>query len=193
MKLYTKTGDKGQTSLVGGRTDKDSLRVESYGTIDELNSFVGLALAELSRQPGFEDLTAELLIIQHELFDCGGDLAIVTDRKDYKLTEESVSFLETRIDAYTAEAPELKKFILPGGSKGASLLHAARTITRRAERRVVTLMKSEEIHETVLRYLNRLSDYFFAAARVVNVRSGIDDVEYERSAIVFRDQNSSKS
>lgn len=114
MKLYTKTGDKGQTGLVGGRTDKDSLRVESYGTIDELNSFIGLALAELSGQPGFEDLTAELLTIQHELFDCGGDLAIVTERKDYKLTEESVSFLETRIDAYTAEAPELKKFILPG-------------------------------------------------------------------------------
>ncbi|KJJ40962.1 ATP:cob(I)alamin adenosyltransferase [Bacillus subtilis] len=193
MKLYTKTGDKGQTSLVGGRTDKDSLRVESYGTIDELNSFVGLALAELSGQSGFEDLTAELLNIQHELFDCGGDLAIVTERKGYKLTEESVSFLEKRIDAYTAEAPELKKFILPGGSKGASLLHAARTITRRAERRVVSLMKSEQIHETVLRYLNRLSDYFFAAARVVNVRSGINDVEYERSAIVFRDRNSSES
>lgn len=193
MKIYTKTGDKGQTSLVGGRTDKDSLRVESYGTIDELNSFVGLALAELSGQSGFEDLTAELLNIQHELFDCGGDLAIVTERKGYKLTEESVSFLEKRIDAYTAEAPELKKFILPGGSKGASLLHAARTITRRAERRVVSLMKSEQIHETVLRYLNRLSDYFFAAARVVNVRSGINDVEYERSAIVFRDRNSSES
>ncbi|OLQ49155.1 ATP:cob(I)alamin adenosyltransferase [Bacillus licheniformis] len=193
MKLYTKTGDKGQTSLVGGRTDKDSLRVESYGTIDELNSFVGLALAELSGQSGFEDLTAELLNIQHELFDCGGDLAIVTERKGYKLTEESVSFLEKRIDAYTAEAPELKKFILPGGSKGASLLHAARTITRRAERRVVSLMKSEQIHETVLCYLNRLSDYFFAAARVVNVRSGIDDVEYERSAIVFRDRSSSES
>ncbi|MDM5303215.1 cob(I)yrinic acid a,c-diamide adenosyltransferase [Bacillus subtilis] len=193
MKLYTKTGDKGQTSLVGGRTDKDSLRVESYGTIDELNSFVGLALAELSGQPGFEDVTAELLTIQHELFDCGGDLAIVTKRKDYTLNEESVSFLETRIDAYTAEAPELKKFILPGGSKGASLLHAARTITRRAERRVAALMKSEEIHETVLRYLNRLSDYFFAAARVVNVRSGIADVEYERSAVVFRDRNSSES
>lgn len=193
MKLYTKTGDKGQTGLVGGRTDKDSLRVESYGTIDELNSFIGLALAELSGQLGFEDLTAELLTIQHELFDCGGDLAIVTERKDYKLTEESVSFLETRIDAYTAEAPELKKFILPGGSKGASLLHIARTITRRAERRVVALMKSEEIHETVLRYLNRLSDYFFAAARIVNARSGIGDVEYERSAIVFRDRNSSES
>lgn len=193
MKLYTKTGDKGQTGLVGGRTDKDSLRVESYGTIDELNSFIGLALAELSGQLGFEDLTAELLTIQHELFDCGGDLAIVTERKDYKLTEESVSFLETRIDAYTAEAPELKKFILPGGSRGASLLHIARTITRRAERRVVALMKSEEIHETVLRYLNRLSDYFFAAARIVNARSGIGDVEYERSAIVFRDRNSSES
>lgn len=193
MKLYTKTGDKGQTGLIGGRTDKDSLRVESYGTIDELNSFIGLALAELSGQSGFEDLTAEMLAIQHELFDCGGDLAIVTERKDYKLTEESVSFLETRIDAYTAEAPELKKFILPGGSKGASLLHVARTITRRAERRVVTLMKSEEIHETVLRYLNRLSDYFFAAARVVNARCGIGDVEYERSAIVFRDRNSSES
>ncbi|WHY26584.1 cob(I)yrinic acid a,c-diamide adenosyltransferase [Bacillus velezensis] len=193
MKLYTKTGDNGQTSLIGGRTDKDSLRVESYGTIDELNSFVGLALAELSGKRGFEDLTAELLNIQHVLFDCGGDLAIITEKRDYKLKEESVSFLEMRIDAYTEEAPELKRFILPGGSKAASLLHVARTITRRAERQVVALMKTEESHEMVLRYLNRLSDYFFAAARAVNVRSGIDDVEYERSAIVFRDRNSSGS
>lgn len=88
MKLYTKTGDKGQTGLVGGRTDKDSLRVESYGTIDELNSFIGLALAELSGQPGFEDLTAELLTIQHELFDCGGDLAFISLIKDTSLASQ---------------------------------------------------------------------------------------------------------
>ncbi len=192
LKLYTRTGDKGQTSLIGGRADKDSLRVESYGTVDELNSFVGLALAELSEHQGFDDLKAELLTIQHELFDCGGDLAAVMENKECKIKAEAVSFLETRIDAYTAEAPALEKFILPGGSKASALLHTARTITRRAERQVVALMKKEDIHEVTLRYLNRLSDYFFAAARIANARLGIADVEYERSAIVFGKRNSAE-
>ncbi|MBT2574747.1 cob(I)yrinic acid a,c-diamide adenosyltransferase [Bacillus sp. ISL-51] len=187
MRLYTKTGDKGQTSLIGKRADKDCLRVESYGTIDELNSFVGLALAELSGCTDCGDLEAELQNIQHELFDCGGDLATVTEHKEYKLKDESVSFLETCIDRYTAEAPPLEKFILPGGHKAAAQLHIARTITRRAERIVVKLRKTENINEAVLRYLNRLSDYFFAAARAVNARQEVNDIEYERSAAVFRD------
>lgn len=187
MKLYTKTGDKGQTSLIGGRTDKDSLRVESYGTIDELNSFIGLALAELADCENCDDLKAELRNIQHELFDCGGDLATVTEHKNYKLREKSISVLEDCIDRYTAEAPPLEKFILPGGHKAAAQLHIARTVTRRAERLTVKLGKTEEINDTVLRYLNRLSDYFFAAARAVNARQGVKDIEYERSAAVFRD------
>jgi len=188
MKLYTRTGDQGKTSLVGGRVDKDHLRVEAYGTIDEANSFIGWALALLAGDARFQDLCAELQKIQHELFDCGGDLAIVNGKQPYKATEEMVAFLEQRIDAYVQEAPPLRKFILPGGSKAAAALHMARTVTRRAERCIVSLQKAESINEVVLKYMNRLSDYLFAAARVVNARLGVGDVEYERSAIVFRDK-----
>ncbi|KAF0994702.1 cob(I)yrinic acid a,c-diamide adenosyltransferase [Geobacillus sp. TFV-3] len=188
MKLYTRTGDQGKTSLVGGRVDKDHLRVEAYGTIDEANSFIGWALALLSGDERFCDLCAELQKIQHELFDCGGDLAIVNGKLPYKANEEMVAFLEERIDAYMQEAPPLQKFILPGGSKAAAALHMARTVTRRAERCIVSLQKAEPINDVVLKYMNRLSDYLFAAARVVNARLGVKDIEYERSAIVFRDK-----
>ena len=188
MKLYTRTGDQGKTSLVGGRVDKDHLRVEAYGTIDEANSFIGWALALLAGDARFQDLCAELQKIQHELFDCGGDLAIVNGKQPYKATEEMVAFLEQRIDAYVQEAPPLRKFILPGGSKAAAALHMARTVTRRAERCIVSLQKAEPINDAVLKYMNRLSDYLFAAARVVNARLGVADIEYERSAIVFRDK-----
>lgn len=188
MKLYTRTGDKGKTSLIGGRVDKDHLRVEAYGTIDEANSFIGWALALLADDERFHDLCAELQKIQHELFDCGGDLAIVNGKLPYKATEEMVVFLEQRIDAYVQETPPLEKFILPGGSKAAAALHLARTVTRRAERCIVSLQKAEPINDVVLKYMNRLSDYLFVAARVVNARLGVKDVEYERSAIVFRDK-----
>ncbi|ATH93099.1 ATP:cob(I)alamin adenosyltransferase [Bacillus glycinifermentans] len=185
MKLYTKTGDKGKTHVIGGRVDKDDVRVQCYGTVDELNSFIGLALAELGDER-FSDIGSELLKIQHELFDCGGDLAYVSPNGEKKLKEEAVAFLEERIDVYSDEAPELEKFILPGGSKAAAYLHVARTVARRAERLAVALMKTADMRETPLRYLNRLSDYLFAAARVVNFRLDIKDVEYERSAIVFK-------
>ncbi|KKB75427.1 MULTISPECIES: cob(I)yrinic acid a,c-diamide adenosyltransferase [Bacillus] len=185
MKLYTKTGDKGKTHVIGGRVDKDDVRVQCYGTVDELNSFIGLALAELGDER-FSDIKSELLKIQHELFDCGGDLAYVSPNGEKKLKEEAIAFLEERIDAYCDEAPELEKFILPGGSKAAAYLHVARTVARRAERLAVTLMKTADMRETPLRYLNRLSDYLFAAARVVNFRLDIKDVEYERSATVFK-------
>lgn len=187
MKLYTKTGDQGKTGLIGGRADKDDVRVEAYGTLDEANSFIGLAHANL-RQHGelFQDVLSELIVIQHELFDCGGDLATVKPRKEGKLTEESVAALEHKMDIYIEEASPLTKFILPGGQEGAALLHVARTVVRRAERHIVTLAKQEEIPAVTLIYVNRLSDYLFAAARIVNHRLGEADVEYERSADVFR-------
>lgn len=186
MKLYTKTGDKGKTSLMGGRVSKDDLRVEAYGTIDELNSFIGKAVTELDGTV-FKDILVDLETIQHELFDCGGDLANVMKERKYKLQEASIEVLEKRIDALSDEAPELKRFILPGGTAAAATLHIARTVTRRAERRVVTLInENEDVHVVVQKYLNRLSDYFFAAARVVNFRLQVSDVEYIRSGDVFK-------
>ena len=186
MKIYTKTGDKGKTSLIGGRVDKDSLRVEAYGTMDELNSFIGKAMTELD-EGKFADLLADLEAIQNELFDGGGDLANVMKERHYKLSDEPIEVLEKRIDDLMEEAPPLEKFILPGGSPAAATLHIARTVTRRAERLTVTLMKAEEdVPGTVQKYLNRLSDYLFVAARIVNARLGVPDNEYVRSAKVFR-------
>ena len=186
MKIYTRTGDKGQTSVIGGRLDKDDIRVESYGTVDEVNSYIGLAVTELDSEI-FEDILVDLEKIQHELFDCGGDLATVSDKAPQKLTDEAITYLEERIDAFIVEAPELEKFILPGGTKAAATIHIARTVTRRAERLVVSLIKSgAAVSPLSLQYLNRLSDYFFAVARVINFRLGVKDVEYARSANVFR-------
>jgi len=192
MKIYTKTGDKGQTSLIGGRVDKDDLRIEAYGTLDELNSFVGKSMTELDAVV-FKDMLVDLEAIQNELFDAGTDLANVMKERHYKLSDEPIEILEQRIDALMEEAPPLEKFILPGGSPAAATLHIARTVTRRAERQTVTLMKaSEDVSPIVVRYLNRLSDYFFVAARIVNARLNISDIEYVRSAKVFRTEKSEK-
>ncbi|ARJ39487.1 ATP:cob(I)alamin adenosyltransferase [Sporosarcina sp. P21c] len=186
MKIYTKTGDKGTTSLIGGRVAKDDLRVEAYGTIDELNSFIGKAMTELDGEK-FADILTDLETIQNELFDGGGDLANVMKERHYKLDEEPITVLENRIDKLMEEAPELERFILPGGSPAAATLHIARTVTRRAERVTVTLMNAaDDVSPVVGRYLNRLSDYLFVAARIVNARLGISDNEYVRSAKVFR-------
>lgn len=186
MKLYTKTGDKGQTSIIGGRVSKDDLRVETYGTVDELNAFIGRAICELATAP-FADIKKDLVIIQHELFDCGGDLANVTPERVYKLQESSITRLEQRIDALSEEAPALQRFILPGGTVAAAELHIARTVARRAERQMVTLMQAtDDVPVIVQRYLNRLSDYLFAAARIANLRNEVSDVEYERGGQVFR-------
>lgn len=192
MKIYTKTGDKGKTSLIGGRVDKDDLRVEAYGTIDELNSFVGKAMTELDATT-FKDLLEDLETIQNELFDGGGDLSNVMKERHYKLTEEPIDVLEQRIDKLMEEAPPLERFILPGGTPAAASLHIARTVTRRAERQTVTLMKAEEdVSPVVVRYLNRLSDYLFVAARIANSRVNVPDNEYVRSAKVFRTDDKKK-
>ncbi|WP_078428536.1 cob(I)yrinic acid a,c-diamide adenosyltransferase [Alkalihalobacterium alkalinitrilicum] len=188
MRLYTRTGDEGKTSVIGGRLTKDDTRVVAYGTTDEVNCFVGQAITQLHPEI-FQDILNELVKIQHELFDCGGDLAMLkaTEDRPYKANIEMVTFLEERIDEYIKEAPELERFILPGGSPAAATLHVCRTVTRRAERYVSRLQRDSETNPVVLKYLNRLSDYFFAIARVVNHRMGVKDVEYERSAIVFRE------
>jgi cob(I)alamin adenosyltransferase len=186
MKIYTRSGDAGQTSIIGGRVDKDDLRVEAYGTVDELNSLIGLAISWMPTEP-YADLRADLLEIQHELFDCGHDLALIrAETEHFKVKQEMVDRLETLIDRYEQETPEITRFILPGGSTLSSTLHLCRTVCRRAERRIVTLTKAEQTNDAVRRYLNRLSDLFFTIARVANVRENVADVEYIRSAEVFR-------
>jgi cob(I)alamin adenosyltransferase len=186
MKIYTRTGDTGQTGVIGGRVAKDDVRVEAYGTVDELNCFVGQAMSFM-KDERFADLKADLLEIQHELFDCGSDLALQRpELRPYKVTAAMVDRLEQWIDKYDAQTPDITRFILPGGGEVASALQICRTVCRRAERRVVTLASRQEMNGEVLRYLNRLSDLFFTAARAANHREGLPDVEYVRSAEVFR-------
>jgi cob(I)alamin adenosyltransferase len=189
LKIYTKTGDQGETSLIGGRVFKDDEQVEAYGTVDEANSVLGVAVSFLSGTEQEQELKEELEKIQHELFDCGGDLCMkegAEKKYPYKVKEEMVTFLEEKIDQYMKEAPELERFILPGGTLAAAQFHVARTVVRRAERRVVSLARKQSINPFVRQYLNRLSDYLFALSRIVNSRSGCKDVEYVRSAKVFR-------
>lgn len=192
MKIYTKTGDKGETSIIGGRVSKADAKVNAYGTVDEANSFIGLAVAFLPDSE--QELKAELEKIQHELFDCGGDLSMkegAAEKYGFKLQEEMVTYLEERIDVYMKEAPELERFILPGGTQAAAYLHVARTVVRRAERDTVRLAQQEQINPYTQRYLNRLSDYLFAVARVANARANHPDVEYVRSAKVFKSDKES--
>ena len=170
-KLYTKTGDDGTTGLGdGSRTTKDSARIEAVGTIDELNSWVGLLLAEL---PANESLIEPLTNIQHRLFDLGGELAV----PGFQLIQsEMVSDLETLCDQLNEELPPLKEFILPGGSKSAGLCHMARAVARRAERIIVTLSKEEAVGDALKQYINRLSDVLFVMARQLARRDGGQEV-----------------
>jgi len=189
MKIYTRTGDEGKTSVIGARVRKDDLRVEAYGTIDELNSFVGQAISVLAKDTAADwtDLLEHLTLVQHELFDCGSDLCYASPDPDkMKVTAEMTARLESWIDEYDARTPPIEKFILPGGSEQASLLHVCRTVCRRAERRVVSLAAEQPCPDEPRKYLNRLSDFFFTASRAANARLGLADAEYERSAKVFR-------
>ena len=185
MKIYTKTGDKGMTKLVGSSTvAKDSDRVESYGTIDELNSWVGYIISQLPQEN--QGIKEELEALQHLLFDAGTDLSTpIEAQRPFKLQKESVHWLEQRIDFYTAQSPDIDRFILPGGTSAASMVHVARTIARRAERIIVRLNWTAKITEEVLIFTNRLSDYFYALARYLNVQAQRPDVFYERSEKVF--------
>ncbi len=170
MKIYTKTGDQGQTSLVyGERVYKDSIRVEAYGTCDEANSTIGLALSLLPQTEEWTSLRAVFHTIQTKLFHVGAALSTPHGKTvSWVVTAEDVSLLEAEIDMLEAALTPLTTFILPGGHSAAATLHIARTVVRRAERSAVTIHQSEPLSEHVLGYLNRLSDYLFVAARYVN-------------------------
>lgn len=161
---------------------KDSERIKAYGTIDELNSFVGYAITLIKNN---DSLKKELTQIQQCLFDCGNDLATPNGKGTYRVTSALTEWIEKCIDAHVVIPPEVESFILPGGSQAASILHICRTIARRAEREIVTFQWTNDMNDEVLIFVNRLSDYFFSAARVANVNEGIDDVLYERSGKVF--------
>lgn len=183
MQIYTRVGDKGKTKLIGGQeVRKDNIRVKAYGSIDELNSVVGLTRSFAGEWP---ELQAELQLIQQLLFDCGNDFATPDGIYPYRLNEEDIKWLEARIDVHAVQAPEVTSFILPGGTQLASYLHLARTVTRRVERDCVTYINEEPYNAFALKFINRLSDYFFAVARVANAKFGVNDILYERSGAVF--------
>ena len=162
MNIYTKTGDKGQTSLYdGSRIDKDSIRVDSYGTIDELNSYIGLCMHYVS-----EDIKKALFDIQRDLFYIGAELATKnTDKLNKVVIEEDIIKLEHIIDKYMGKSKGLDSFIIPGTSLASAHLHIARTICRRAERIIISLNKVENINPLLIKYINRLSDTLYAIAR----------------------------
>jgi cob(I)alamin adenosyltransferase len=169
-KIATRTGDKGTTGLGdGSRVDKDSVRVQAMGDVDELNSQIGLLLCE----PMPDEMREALVTIQHDLFDLGGELCI----PGYQMIkEEHVERLDGLLETYNATLPALTEFILPAGSRAASIAHVCRTVCRRAERAIVTLGKAESIHEHPRQYVNRLSDLMFVLARVLNRFAGGSDV-----------------
>ncbi|MDP2362135.1 MAG: cob(I)yrinic acid a,c-diamide adenosyltransferase [Ignavibacteria bacterium] len=180
MKIYTKTGDKGETGLFGGeRVSKSTYRLNAYGTIDELNSFVGLTITEVR----CDEIKNILIDLQNKLFVIGSDLAAPETEKNKKLKitrtpDHFILDIEKTIDNFDSQLDELKNFILPGGLKGAALLHVCRTISRRAEREVVALKNTEHIGENILIFLNRLSDLFFVLSRFENKYSNIPDTKW---------------
>ncbi len=208
MKIYTRTGDAGTTALFGGkRVQKDDLRVAAYGTVDEANAVLGLARAELAREAEavagnaleravnagaagegrdvsarYAELDAELAQLQSLLFDLGADLATPDDARQRgfirPIDQQDVDALEELIDRYTAELPELRQFILPGGSAASAALQQARAVIRRAERETVALAREETVGPHVVPLINRLSDLFFTLARLVNVRAGVPEVPW---------------
>ncbi|MBC7809205.1 MAG: cob(I)yrinic acid a,c-diamide adenosyltransferase [Akkermansiaceae bacterium] len=186
MKIYTRTGDTGDTGLYGGqRVSKDDVRVESYGAVDEANAALGVAAAHLTDN----ELIALVARLQSELFVVGADLATPLDRDKQagkaivpRIGENHVAALEPLIDTYESELAPLRNFILPGGNPGSAYMHLARTILRRAERRTVTLLRTDPAgtNEAVVPYLNRLADLLFVLSRVANHRAGVADVPWTR-------------
>lgn len=173
-RVVTRSGDQGTTGLAdGSRVSKDSARMDAIGQVDELNSVIGLVISE-----GLpEKMRQELQAIQNELFNIGGELAVV---KTSLITEEKVLVLEKLVEEYNAELPPLRDFILPGGTKTAALYHLARSVCRRAERAIVALGKQEDISPVLYQYLNRLSDLFFIYARVANKMADESDIFWKK-------------
>ncbi|HEY8734757.1 MAG TPA: cob(I)yrinic acid a,c-diamide adenosyltransferase [Puia sp.] len=180
-KIYTKTGDAGNTSLIGGtRVPKSHVRINAYGTVDELNSFIGLLNDQLSDMHGRETLRA----IQDRLFTIGSSLACDPEKeiamKLPDLHESDIIILEKEIDEMNAKLPEMKSFILPGGNVVVSTAHICRTICRRAERSIVELNDLEPLGQPlIMKYLNRLSDYFFVLGRFIGMQSGAEEVKWK--------------
>lgn len=184
--IYTRTGDKGRTRLGGGKAVyKNDLQVDAFGEIDHINSLSGLAVSVLEKTEIATDIRQDLQTIQQFLFDCTSDLSIEKGHRDYKITADHVEWLEEIITKHSEEPPETMYFIIPGGTEAASWMHVLRTTTRNAERKVVSYFQEEESNPFVLKFINRLSDYFFVIARVLNVRQDVADVRYERSEKVF--------
>ena len=188
MKIYTKTGDKGLTGLIGGkRIPKSDIRIISYGSVDELNSYIGLSLSLLSKHnnpsssSSFSDIIVTLSRIQNELFVIGSDLADPDLSKSSSLRVQSnmIKVLENDIDKYEKELSPITYFILPGGSVESSNLHIARSIARRAETNVAKLFSEDMINNLVLVYLNRLSDLLFVLSRTINKRLKISDIAWK--------------
>lgn len=181
MKIYTRTGDAGDTALFGGgRVSKDHYRVTAYGSVDELNAHVGLAVATVRD----DEIRSRLELLQHDLFAIGANLSSVPRDDGSRhahlppLPDGRVAEMEGWIDEASGELPPLREFILPGGSEGAAALHVCRTVCRRAERAVVHLATLEPVEESVVVFLNRLSDLMFALARLENARAEIPDVTW---------------
>lgn len=181
FKIYTKTGDDGTSGLIGGtRVEKFDDRLEAYGTIDELNSWIGLILTG-----DIDDSVRKTLEqVQNKLFEVGSHLATDSSKSLPKIescTRKDIEILEKEIDRMQSQLPELKNFILPGGSKSASYAHVARTVCRRSERRINYLNQKNEVQTNVLIFINRLSDYLFVLARYINFKSGINETIWDRS------------
>jgi cob(I)alamin adenosyltransferase len=178
MKIYTKKGDQGMTSLFGGvRLSKDHIRIEAYGTVDELNSVVGLVYSAYEE----EGVQAFLHKVQSDLFSLGSYLACDPEKPliDLELYIEDVEMIEAQIDNMEEVLPKLKHFILPGGSNSIALCHLARTVCRRAERRLVSLSDESKVNHLCIQYVNRLSDYFFVLARFVAFQHEIEEIKWK--------------
>ena len=184
MKIYTKYGDEGFTRLYGGqRVSKTHVRVEAYGTMDEVCSLLGVIIAEIREDEKLNDVLGKIREecenIQQQLFDCGSDLATPDGLREYKQTIDDVKWLEERMDEYIPQLPKLECFVIPGGSRMSSMFHLMRTSTRSLERKMIA----------VIQYINRLSDYFFVIACLVNLKLGINETVYKKSKKIFKVKN----
>jgi cob(I)alamin adenosyltransferase len=182
LKIYTKTGDKGDTGLIdGSRISKSDLRIIAYGVVDEANSHIGLIISNIEKNSIFDDVKKILLNVQQDLFVLGAELANPNTLKDDNILvkTEMISTIEKYIDKFESELAPLSNFILPGGSIESSLLHICRTVVRRAEISVVALAKEQKINQEILTYLNRISDLFFVLARVTNKRQKHNDIPWK--------------
>lgn len=185
MKIYTRTGDAGDTGLFGGgRVSKAHERIHAYGTVDEANSFVGAARSFLADVEDVALLDEMLELVQRSLFTLGADLATPSESRANvdRISKEHVGSLEKAIDRLELDLEPLKHFILPGGSKAGAMLHIARTVCRRAERMVAAMQEADDHNRTTLVYLNRLSDFFFVAARWANSRARIEEATWAGSS-----------